>query len=52
MTMERCSPVTTLNGTMLTPPTTHPTVSLIVPVYNEADGLHELYRRVQAVMDR
>src|SRR5690242_3183803 len=29
-----------------------PTFSIVVPVHNEAEGLPELYRRVQAVMDQ
>lgn len=32
-------------------PATIPTISLVVPVYNEEGGLRELYRRVKAVMD-
>ena len=30
----------------------NPTISIVSPVYNEEEVLHELYRRVSAVMEQ
>lgn len=51
MTIECYTPRSTMKNDTLASSMALPTISLIVPVYNEEDGLRELYRRVRNVMD-